>query len=150
MHHASEAFANIVEPLEQYDNIPLASIGNQMEACTMALTAGTAEHPVADIFAFLWYSILTLICPRCGPAQENYSPTTGKSMAHSRKLRWSRNDELGSELFYSRQASRTRDETKMRNGRMHLTAQYSKVLYTSYIRIVLTVWKWSLSPINAT
>ncbi len=54
MHYASEVFANIVEPLEQYDKLLLAPMGNQMEACITAFTVGTAEGPFAKGFEFLW------------------------------------------------------------------------------------------------
>ncbi len=57
IHHASEGFAKIVELLERYDNFRHAPMGNQKEASTTAVTAGSAERPFENVFALMRYTI---------------------------------------------------------------------------------------------
>ncbi len=61
-----------MELLEPYDKIRHAPMGNQMEARTTAVTAGSAERPFAQDFAFMWYTTRTLIRPRYRLTQEHY------------------------------------------------------------------------------
>ncbi len=50
-----------MELLERYDKIQHSPMGNQMEASTTAVTAGSAERPFAKVFAFMWYTTATLL-----------------------------------------------------------------------------------------
>ncbi len=86
----------MVELLENYDKIRKAPMGNQIEAGSMAVTAGSGEHPFAKGFAFILYITPTLIGPRYSRTQERFFslklfPTISKSMALLRSLQRSMN-----------------------------------------------------------